>query len=279
MRNESNLLMTIKKIVKQALQEDIGKGDITTRLTVPVNHNSSAYIVAKQNGFLAGKDVVQYVFDFLNPEIKVKFFTKDGESFNKGKLIAVLKGNSRALLMGERTALNFLCRLSGIATLTRRFADKVSHTKVKILDTRKTTPNLRILEKYAVRIGGGQNHRFGLYDMILIKDNHIKAAGGLVNAVRKVQQFKVQKFVVETKNLSEVKQALELKVPWIMLDNMSIRQIRQAVKLVKGRAKLEVSGNVNLKNVKKIAETGVDYISVGALTHSAPIVDISMKIK
>lgn len=280
-------------IIRDALREDIGQGDITTKLTVPKNQYLIARIIAKQDGVLAGSEVVPIVFKLLNPKVRVRFFIKDGERFNKGKIIAEIKGSTQTLLTGERTALNFLCRLSGIATLTRKFVEQTAHTKVKILDTRKTTPNLRILEKYAVRAGGGENHRFGLYDMIMIKDNHIKSAGGIENAVRKVQEFKVQtraseqvrcgagvyEFEVETKNLSEVRQALELKVPWIMLDNMSIKQIRQAVKLAKGRAKLEVSGGVNLKTVKKIAETEVDYISIGALTHSAPIIDMSMKIQ
>lgn len=287
-----------KSIILQALKEDIGKGDITTQLTIPANQNSTAKIIAKQDGVLAGSDVVRTVFTTLNPKIKVKFFIKEGEKFKKGETIAELKGNSRALLTGERTALNFLCRLSGIATLTRKFVDKISHTKAKILDTRKTTPNLRILEKYAVKVGGGENHRFGLYDMILIKDNHIKAAGGITNAVLKAQKkFKEVRLPkslfttgsrtsvimeVETKNIKEVKQALELKVPMIMLDNMKLNQIRKAVRLRRisnGKAKLEVSGGVNLRNVRKIAETGVDYISVGALTHSAPIIDMSMKTR
>jgi nicotinate-nucleotide pyrophosphorylase (carboxylating) len=209
------------------------------------------------------------------------FKVKDREKFKQRQIIAELKGNTRTMLTGERTALNFLCRLSGIATLTRKFIDQVSHTKVKIFDTRKTTPNLRILEKYAVKIGGGVNHRFGLYDMILIKDNHIQAAGGITNAIKRAQTGNKAKLLieVETKNISEVKQALALKVPWIMLDNMNLKQIRQAVKLVRGRAKLEVSGGVNIRKVRKIAETGVDYISVGALTHSAPIIDMSMEFE
>ncbi len=270
----------LNSIIIHALKEDIGKGDITTKLTVPINQKITAHIITKQDGILAGSEVVQQVFKILDPNVRINFRIKDGAKFNKGVIIAKLKGNTRALLTGERTALNFLCRLTGIATLTRKFVVKVSHTKLKILDTRKTTPNLRILEKYAVRIGGGVNHRSGLYDMILIKDNHIHASGGITNAVIKAQKGNKSKLPieVETKNLSEVKEALVLKVPIIMLDNMNLGQIRKAAKLAKGKARLEVSGGVNLRNVRKIAETGVDYISVGALTHSAPIIDISMEI-
>jgi nicotinate-nucleotide pyrophosphorylase (carboxylating) len=270
-------LVQVSEIIKQALNEDIGKGDITTNLIVPKNQKSRAYITAKQNGILAGNIFIKMLFQMLDPNTKIKFLVKEGNYFNKGAKIAEINGKTRILLTGERTALNILCRLSGIATLTRKFVDQIGHTNAKILDTRKTTPNLRILEKYAVKIGGGYNHRFGLYEMILIKDNHIKAVGGIINAI--IQAQKALKVIeVETKNLAEVKQVLSLKVPIIMLDNMSLNQIRQAVKLVKGKAKLEVSGNVNLKTVRKIAGTGVDYISVGAITHSAPIIDLSMKI-
>jgi nicotinate-nucleotide pyrophosphorylase (carboxylating) len=271
----------IDNIIKQALKEDIGKGDITTKLTVSPKLIATAQIIAKEIGILAGSDVVNKVFQALDPKVKVTFFIKEGKSFKKGSVLALVSGKTQLLHIGERTALNFLCRLSGIATLTRKFVDKVAGTKVKILDTRKTTPNLRILEKYAVKIGGGQNHRFGLYDMILIKDNHIKTAGGITNAVIRAQKGNKSKLPieVETKNLTEVKEALQLKVPMIMLDNMNLRQIRKAVKLAKSKAKLEVSGGVTLRNVRKFAETGVDFISIGALTHSAPIVDISMKIK
>ncbi|MBS4014833.1 MAG: carboxylating nicotinate-nucleotide diphosphorylase [Candidatus Latescibacteria bacterium] len=270
-------LTQIKTILANALKEDIGSGDITAKLTIPIQQKAQAQIIAKQNGVLAGSAFIKMLFIRLDPETKIKFLVKEGNYFNKGAKIAVINGKTRILLTGERTALNILCRLSGIATLTRKFVDQIAHTSAKILDTRKTTPNLRILEKYAVKIGGGYNHRFGLYDMILIKDNHIKAAGGIINAIIQAQKG-LKVIEVETKNLAEVKQALSLKVPIIMLDNMSLNQIRQAVKLVKGKAKLEVSGGVNLKTVKKIAETGVDYISVGAITHSAPIIDLSMKI-
>lgn len=273
--------VALSKIIKQALKEDIGSGDITTNLVVNSDQIVNAEIVAKSEGILAGCDIVRMVFKCLDPKVKVRFNLKDGERFHSGQVIAQISGKATALLSGERTALNFLCRLSGIASLTRKFVDMVSDTKAKILDTRKTTPLLRDWEKYAVRVGGGTNHRMGLYDMILIKDNHIKVAGSITEAIKRVQKNNKKKLLmeVETKNLKEVREALALKVPVIMLDNMNIRQITQAVKLAKGKAKLEVSGGVNLRNVRKIAQTGIDYISVGAITHSAPIVDMSMKIK
>ncbi|MCX7785550.1 MAG: carboxylating nicotinate-nucleotide diphosphorylase [candidate division WOR-3 bacterium] len=273
--------LNLKQIIQQALKEDIGSGDITTNFTVDKNKIVTAEIIAKDDGILAGSDVVKMVFQYLDPKVNVNFKIKDGERFKSKQVIAQITGKAQALLSGERTALNFLCRLSGIASLTRKFVDKISDTKAKILDTRKTTPLLRDLEKYAVRVGGGYNHRMGLYDMMLVKDNHIKIAGGITQAIKKAQKYNKNKLPieVETKNLNEVKQALALNVSIIMLDNMNLRQIAQAVKLVKGKAKLEVSGGVNLKNVRKIAKTGVDYISVGAITHSAPIVDMSMKIK
>lgn len=273
--------LKIKDIIKKALAEDIGDGDITTESIVPKNSFSVAQIIAKQAGILAGSKIVREVFRILSPKVKIKFKLKDGEKFKFGDIIAELTGPTRAILTGERTALNFLCHLTGIATLTRKFVEKIANTNAIILDTRKTTPNLRILEKYAVRIGGGQNHRFGLFDMILIKDNHIVAAGSLINAIKTAQSKNKAKLPIEVecKNIAEVKQALSLNVPWIMLDNMNLKQIKQAVRLSQGKTKLEVSGGVNLKNVRKIAKTGVDYISVGAITHSAPHIDISLEIK
>ncbi|MEO0091742.1 MAG: carboxylating nicotinate-nucleotide diphosphorylase [candidate division WOR-3 bacterium] len=274
-------LPDISQIIAQALKEDIGTGDVTTNLIVDKDQVANAEIIAKSKGILAGCDIVRMVFKYLDPQIKIRFNLKDGEQFYAGQIIAQITGKAHALLSGERTALNFLCRLSGIASLTRKFVDVISGTKAKILDTRKTTPLLRNLEKYAVRIGGGYNHRMGLYDMILIKDNHIKVAGGIAQAIKKAQKNNKKNLPieVETKNLKEVREALALKVPIIMLDNMNLKQIAQAVKLTKGKAKLEVSGGVNLKNVRKIAKTGVDYISVGSLTHSAPIVDMSIEFK
>jgi nicotinate-nucleotide pyrophosphorylase (carboxylating) len=270
----------IDKILWSALKEDIGKGDITSKLVVPKDQEANFKIIARENGILAGGVFVKRLFRLLSPEIKIRFLANEGAKIKKNEVIAIIKGNARKILMGERVALNILCRLSGIATLTRKFLKKITSSGVQILDTRKTTPNLRLLEKYAVTVGGGKNHRFGLYDMILIKDNHIKLAGGLSNAIKKIpQQYKTRfPFEVEVKNITELKEALALNVPWIMLDNMKLKEIRKAVKLTQGRAKLEVSGGVNLKTIKSIAKTGVNYISIGALTHSAPIIDMAMKV-
>jgi len=224
--------------------------------------------------------IAKLVFKTLDKKIKFSSSLRDGNILYPGEVIATLQGEARYLLMGERTALNFLQRLSGIATLTRRFVDRCQNTKVKILDTRKTTPGLRLLEKYAVRVGGGRNHRMGLYDMILIKDNHIAMAGGIDEAIRRAKKSRKKVGLeVEVKNLKELREALGLKVKRIMLDNMGVREVKKAVELAKGTTKLEVSGGINLRNVRKYAETGVDYISIGALTHSARALDISMEIE
>ena len=278
---------SIDNLINLALAEDVGSGDITTDAIVSQNVKGEAYVMAKEDMVLSGIDVFKRVFQLLiqNYELgimnKFKERFKDGEIVRSGKIIIEISGNMRALLTGERTALNFLQRMSGIATLTQKFVNTVRKSKAKIIDTRKTTPNLRILEKYAVRCGGGLNHRFGLYDGILIKDNHIKAAGGIIKAVKRVRDNvpHLMKIEVETKSLKEVKDALNCKVDVIMLDNMDIPTIKKAVKLIDKRALIEVSGGVNLKNVVQIASTGVDYISIGALTHSARAVDISMEMK
>lgn len=267
----------VEAIVKRALREDIGKGDITTNLLIPKGVKTEARIIAKEKGILAGLKVARLVFKTLDKEVRFSSHLRDGDEVYPGEVIAILYGEARALLMGERTALNFLQRLSGIATLTRKFVERCKGTGVKILDTRKTTPGLRSLEKYAVRVGGGKNHRMGLYDMILIKDNHIIMTGGIDKAIKRVRGKR--KVEVEVKNLKEFREALRLKVKRIMLDNMGVREVKKAVEIAKGRMKLEVSGGINLKNVRKFAETGVDYISVGALTHSAKALDISMEIE
>ncbi|MEO0072055.1 MAG: carboxylating nicotinate-nucleotide diphosphorylase [candidate division WOR-3 bacterium] len=273
--------LQVDKILLDALKEDIGTGDITSNTIIDQNQTATAQIITKGKGVLAGGVFVKRLFKLLDSSIKVRLIKHDGDIIKKGDTIAIIRGNARKILSGERTALNILCRLSGIATLTRKFVDRVSDTKAIILDTRKTTPNFRLFEKYAVMIGGGQNHRMGLYDMILIKDNHIKLAGSIANAVKKLLS-KYRKnnilYEVEVKNLRELKEALYCGVPLIMLDNFSLKDIRMAVKLSHGKAQLEASGGINLNNVRKIAKTGVDFISVGMLTHSAPIIDISMKI-
>lgn len=270
-------------LVKLALAEDVGPGDITTRVIVPKGRRAKAEIRAKENGVIAGLNVAAEVFRHVDHRIKFIPRVRDGRKVKKGAVIAVLSGPARGILTGERVALNFLQHLSGIATLTHKFKTQISKvkTKVKILDTRKTIPGLRVLEKYAVKMGGGVNHRMGLYDAILIKDNHIKMAGGVKRAVEGVRgRYGTKKVIeVEAKNLAEVKREIEAKADRILLDNMSVKTLRRAVKLCKkARIKTEASGGVNLENVSAIAKTGVDYISIGALTHSARALDISLKV-
>ena len=271
----------IKKLIEHALAEDIGSGDITTEAIIPETSTSSAVMLAKQELVLAGLEVSREVFSHLDPRIQFTAYARDGERMHAGTEIARLSGNTRALLMGERVALNLLQHMSGIATLTAKYVEKIKGMKAVVLDTRKTLPGLRQLEKYAVRMGGGNNHRFGLYDGVLIKDNHIKAAGGIIEAVEKVRKraYHTLKIEVETKTLEDVMEALDAGVDIIMLDNMQIDTMQEAVKLINGRALVEASGNVTLELIWHIAETGVDFISSGSLTHSAPAADISMKIK
>jgi len=276
----------VDNLINLALAEDTGSGDITTDAIVSQNVKGEAYVVAKEDMVLSGINVFKKVFQNVSGQWSVvsgqfKERYRDGEIVRSEKIIIEISGNMRSLLTAERTALNFLQRTSGIATLTKKFVDSVKGFKAKIIDTRKTTPCLRILEKYAVQCGGGINHRFGLYDGILIKDNHIKAAGGIIKAVKRVRDNAPHliKIEVETKSLKEVKDALNCKADVIMLDNMDIPAIKKAVKLIDKRALIEVSGGVTLKNVSEIAATGVDYISIGALTHSARAVDISMEIR
>jgi nicotinate-nucleotide pyrophosphorylase (carboxylating) len=270
----------IKQLIRLALAEDVGKRDITSEALVGKNLSGRAVIVAKQNGVLAGLAVAKEVFQTVNRRISFKMFKRDGQKVKRGQKIAVIQGTVRDILAAERTALNFLQRLSGIATLTAQYVSRVKGTRTKILDTRKTTPGLRLLEKQAVKAGRGQNHRVGLFDMFLIKENHIKAAGGIAEAVRKAKsKRRREKIEVEVRNLRELEDAIKAKPDWIMLDNMNIEQMKKAVKTIRSRSpriKIEASGNVNLNNVRKIALTGVDFISVGALTHSAPAVDLSL---
>lgn len=270
----------IKELIRIALKEDIGKGDSTTCWTVPKNKVAKGIILAKEDGVLCGIDIAKMVFSEIDPRIKFEKRKEDGEKFKKGDILANIKGNAHSLLKGERTALNFLQRLSGIATLTRKFVEKVKNYKAEILDTRKTTPGFRILEKYAVRKGGAKNHRMGLYDMVLVKDNHIKAAGGLEKAIKNLleNRKKELEIEVEVKNLEELKFVLSKGIKRIMLDNMDVKFLKKAVEITAGRAKLEASGGINLKNVEAVAKTGVDFISIGALTHSPKAVDISMEL-
>jgi len=269
-----------KQLIRIAIAEDIGKMDITSEALVGKNLSGRAVIVAKQDGVLAGLSVAKDVFYAVNRRIAFKMLKRDGQRIKKGQRIAVIQGKVKDILAAERSALNFLQRLSGIATLTSEYVLKIKGTKAKILDTRKTTPGLRILEKQAVKTGGGENHRMGLFGMFLIKENHIKAAGGIATAMRKVKsKRRTEKIEVEVRNLRELEEAIEAKPDWIMLDNMSIERMKEAVRMIRSagpRIKIEASGNVHLDNVRKIALTGVDYISVGALTHSAPAMDLSL---
>ncbi|MBI5199826.1 MAG: carboxylating nicotinate-nucleotide diphosphorylase [Nitrospirae bacterium] len=271
----------IRSVIIKALEEDIGHGDITTSAIIRDGIEAKGLIIAKEDLVLAGVGVASECFKTLDPKIIFKGRFGDGNKVKAGKVIAEVKGNAQTILMAERVALNFLQRLSGIATLTSKYVEKIKGTKAKIVDTRKTTPGRRSLEKYAVRMGGGFNHRFGLYDAILIKDNHIALSGSIRKAVEKTKgkTSHTTTIEVEAKSLKEVKDALQAGVDIIMLDNMDLETTRKAVKLIKGKALIEASGNINLDNVREMAKTGVDLISIGALTHSAPAVDISLGIE
>jgi nicotinate-nucleotide pyrophosphorylase (carboxylating) len=272
------LIAEITKCLKTALDEDIGSGDVTTELIVADGAVLRGEILAKSAGVVSGLAVASQVFYLLDKRIEFNAKTKDGASVESGKILAEVSGPARLLLTGERTALNFLNRMSGIATCTRQFVNAVSHTKAIILDTRKTAPGLRALDKLAVLHGGGQNHRHGLYDMILIKDNHIDFAGSLKEAIQRVRAGGTTlEIEVEARTLTDLQTALDLGIRRILLDNMNLDQLREAVAFNGGRAKLEASGNVTLESVRAVAETGVDFISVGALTHSANSFDASMK--
>ena len=274
-------LEAVKLIVEYAFNEDIGSGDVTTNSIIPDEMVTDASMSAKTGGIIAGLEVAEYVFRLLDPQIEWRPLVKDGDSVAEKDIIVKLKGSYRALLTGERTALNFLQRMSGIATTTSIYVNAVSGTGTEILDTRKTVPGLRVLDKYSVKAGGGTNHRIGLYDMVLIKDNHIKVAGGIAKAVDNVRKNIKSgiKIEVETTTLEEVNEALGKGVDMIMLDNMTTGMMAEAVKIIDGRAKVEASGNMTLDRVREVAETGVNYISVGALTHSVKAMDISMNIE
>jgi nicotinate-nucleotide pyrophosphorylase (carboxylating) len=272
----------IRRAVRLALAEDIGSGDVTTLATVPPNAKSVARMRAREPLVVAGIQFAETAFRELSPKIKIEKRSRGGQKLAAGKTLLKISGSARAILSAERVALNFVQRLSGVATLTAQFVEAVRGTRTKILDTRKTTPGWRRFEKYAVACGGGKNHRLGLFDMILIKDNHLVAlqnekpnaiAAAIARARKKFPKLKVE---VEADNLQQVEQAVEARADFILLDNMDLKQLRAAVKIVRGRAKTEASGGVNLKTVRAIAETGVDFISVGALTHSARAVDIGL---
>jgi len=274
-------LENLHAIIHCALEEDIGSGDITTLSTVPAKSVLKGTFIAKESGVISGLEVVRETLKYLDKNVTFSPKVTDGRRVAKETVLATVRGNGRILLTVERTALNFLQRMSGIATITRAYVDAVKGTNAVILDTRKTSPGNRLLDKQSVLLGGGANHRFGLFDMVMIKDNHIAAAGGITQAVTQVwARDKMKRLIeVEVKNFEELREAILLKVDRILLDNMSIKALREAVRFTAGRVPLEASGNVTLKNVAAIAATGVDMISVGALTHSVRALDISFKIK
>jgi nicotinate-nucleotide pyrophosphorylase (carboxylating) len=274
----------LEEFIRTALAEDIGQGDFTTLAIVDKDKNGQAQIIAKQNGILAGIEMVKKTFFPLDHDIQFETQFKDGDKIDVNDTVIIITGKILSILKGERTALNLLAHLSGISTLTAKYVEEVRGTQAKITDTRKTTPLLRDLEKEAVRAGGGINHRMGLYDMVLIKDNHIQAAGGIREAVNKCKQYLGEnklnlKIEVETTNLNQVRDALACDVDQIMLDNMALNMIREAVNIISGRAVVEASGDISLKSIRSIAETGVDLISIGALTHSAPVFDFSLLLE
>ncbi len=270
--------LLVDEILKSAIKEDLSFEDITTESIVKENRKAKVDLIAKEDGIIAGLEVFIRVF-LLIEDVHAKFYIKDGDKVHKDEKIGEVFGNVKTLLTAERVALNFLQRMSGIATLTRQFVDELKSTKTKLLDTRKTTPNLRIFEKYAVRVGGGFNHRFGLNDGILIKDNHINAAGGIKNAIALAKNSApfVRKIEVEVENLEQLEEALDCKADIIMLDNMSLDMMKEAIYIIDGRAITEASGNVTLDKIKNIGNCGVDYISTGSLTHSFKVLDLSMK--
>ena len=277
--NSISMKLNADKLIMQALEEDITSEDVTTNAVMRHPQQGEVQLLCKQDGVIAGLDVFKRVFELLDETTQVVFYVKDGDAVKKGDLLAVVKGDIRVLLSGERTALNYLQRMSGIATYTRSIADLLKDSKTKLLDTRKTTPNNRIFEKYAVRVGGGCNHRYNLSDGVLLKDNHIGAAGSITNAIQMAKAYApfVRKIEIEVETLEQVKEAVDAGADIIMLDNMTPDTMRQAVELIDGRAQTECSGNITKENIARIREIGVDFVSSGALTHSAPILDISMK--
>ncbi len=277
--NNITMLMNADEMILNALKEDITSEDITTNSVMREFKMGEVELICKQDGVIAGLDVFKRVFELLDKNTDVTFFCKDGDSVKNGEKLGIIKGDIRVLLSGERTALNFLQRMSGIATYTRSIADLLIGSKTKLLDTRKTTPNMRVFEKYAVKVGGGYNHRFNLSDGILLKDNHIGAAGGVKEAVKMAKEYApfVRKIEIEVENLEMLKEALDAGADIVMLDNMSVEDMKEAVKMASGRAETECSGNVTKENVARLVDIGVDYISSGALTHSAPILDLSLK--
>lgn len=277
--NDITMKINVDKLLLMALQEDISSEDVSTNAVMREAKIGSAELLCKESGIIAGLDVFKRVFELLDDDINIELMASDGDNVTAGQLIATVTGDIRAILSGERTALNYLQRMSGIATYTRAMADMLEGSSTKLLDTRKTTPNMRIFEKYAVRVGGGCNHRYNLSDGVMLKDNHIGAAGGVANAVKMAKEYApfVRKIEVEVENLQMLQEALDAGADIIMLDNMSEADMIKAVEMVNGKAETECSGNVTRENLKKLVDIGVDYISSGALTHSSPILDLSLK--
>lgn len=277
--NDITMKLNADALIRLALQEDITSEDVSTNAVMPAARRGAVDLICKQDGVIAGLGVFARVFQLLDEATEVDFRCQDGDAVTGGQLLAVVTGDIRVLLSGERVALNYLQRMSGIATYTRQVAALLEGSRTTLLDTRKTTPNCRVFEKYAVRVGGGQNHRYNLSDGVLLKDNHIGAAGGVAEAVRMAKAYApfVRKIEVETETLDQVREAVEAGADIIMLDNMTADEMRQAIELIGGRAETECSGNVTRENIARITALGVDYVSCGALTHSAPILDISMK--
>lgn len=277
--NEITMKMQADQLIRMALQEDITSEDVSTNAVMPTATKGTVDLIAKKDGVIAGLDIYARVFTILDEKTEIDFHCKDGDEVKKGELMATVTGDIRVLLSGERVALNYLQRMSGIATYTRQVAKLLEGSKVTLLDTRKTTPNCRVFEKYAVRVGGGCNHRYNLSDGVLLKDNHIGAAGSVTKAIQMAKAYApfVRKIEIEVETLEQVKEAVEAGADIIMLDNMTPEVMKQAVELIDGRAQTECSGNITKENIQKIREIGVDFVSSGALTHSAPILDISMK--
>lgn len=277
--NSITMKMQADKLIRMALQEDITSEDVSTNAVMRSAVKGTVDLIAKEDGIIAGLDVYARVFQILDEKTEISFNFKDGEAVKKGDLLGTVTGDTRVLLSGERVALNYLQRMSGIATYTKQVSKLLEGSKVTLLDTRKTTPNCRVFEKYAVRIGGGCNHRYNLSDGVLLKDNHIGAAGSVAKAVAMAKEYApfVRKIEIEVETMEQVKEAVEAGADIIMLDNMTPEMMKEAVELIAGRAQTECSGNITKENIAKILETGVDFVSSGALTHSAPILDISMK--
>ena len=279
MFDKATLKLQVDPLILSALQEDITSEDVSTNSVMRKEQMGEVDLICKEDGILCGIQVFERVFTLLDEKTEVTFFAEDGKEIKKGELIAKVRGDIRVLLSGERTALNYLQRMSGIATYTKNVSDLLNGTKTTLLDTRKTTPNNRIFEKYSVRIGGGSNHRYNLSDGVLLKDNHIGAAGGISEAVKMAKEYApfVRKIEVEVESFEMVKEAVEAGADIIMLDNMTHEQIKDAMEFISGRAEVEVSGNVTKENIAVLTDLGVDYISSGALTHSSPILDLSLK--